>query len=135
MATVKILCDLCGEHIANADIRNLAMPIRGYMFDSPDPDHGFPDPFIEDDVDWVWMRCPYGRTHRPFLVEGEFTTDRGKYVIGKGFVDEMEDPDAENIDAKLLALNAKGLKPSEIGKEVGLPYQAVMSRLKTLEAT
>lgn len=65
---IRIQCEICTHHVANADTARLALPIRGAMFDPPGP--GYPPPFV-DDVDWIWMRCPMC-AKRPFLEEGRF---------------------------------------------------------------
>ncbi|MCE5336809.1 MAG: hypothetical protein LLG06_19705 [Desulfobacteraceae bacterium] len=80
---LKVLCEVCGEHIANTEIERLSYPWTGAMFDSPDPAHGVPDPFAPA-LDWEFARCPWGRTHRPWALDNQILTDQGVVVLPRG---------------------------------------------------
>ena len=80
---MKVICQICGEVVAETDMARLSYPLRGGMFSSPDPVHGFPDPF-ESGLDWEFMRCPYGRTHRPFSLDNVIQTDQGMITLPRG---------------------------------------------------
>lgn len=93
MSEAFVICQVCGEKIGKIDENNISYPIKGSMFLSPDPIHGYPPPF-EDDADFESARCPYGRIHRPFFVDNEILTDQGiikLYVREEG--DELKRPD------------------------------------------
>lgn len=62
----RIRCEICQEVIATIDKATIEAPIRGDMFDSPDPGHGFLPPFGPD-ANLDSMFCPYC-LKRPFLV-------------------------------------------------------------------
>jgi hypothetical protein len=93
MSEAFVICQVCGEKIAIVDPEKLLYPMRGEMFKSPDPVHGYPDPF-EPGQTWEEVRCPYGRIHRPFFVDNEILTDQGiikLYVREEG--GELKRPD------------------------------------------
>ena len=79
---VQIICQICKEHIANADTDALALPLKGEMFESKDPVHGFPPPF-EDGAEWEYMECPWG-PHRPFIEPNKVLTDQGLIILVRG---------------------------------------------------
>jgi hypothetical protein len=62
-----VRCEICKEIIAELDIANTHLPIKGSMFLSADPHHGRPAPFYSDH-DWLLIRCPICH-YRPFLSE------------------------------------------------------------------
>jgi len=76
---MKIVCQICNEHISNADPLTLHLPMSGAMFASPDPWHGFAPPFPAG-TEWLDMKCPYGN-HRPFITEDEVLTEDGIYKL------------------------------------------------------
>ncbi|WP_034628628.1 hypothetical protein [Desulfocurvibacter africanus] len=65
MSLIPIYCDICCEHIANAEQDALRLPLMGAMFQPREA--GFPHP-IPDEATWEFMRCPFG-PHRPFIEE------------------------------------------------------------------
>ncbi|EGJ51778.1 hypothetical protein [Desulfocurvibacter africanus] len=65
MSLIPIYCDICCEHIANAEQDGLRLPLMGAMFQPREA--GFPHP-IPDEATWEFMRCPFG-PHRPFIEE------------------------------------------------------------------
>lgn len=77
---LKVLCQVCGEHIANTTIEALSYPLKGSMFQSPDPAHGVPAPW-QPAEEWEDMRCPYGRIHRAMVCHGIIQTDQGMVVV------------------------------------------------------
>ena len=81
MSQIKILCEICSEHIAMADTDTLCKPMLGTMFTSPDPFHGVPAPF-DLSATWVHMNCPWCR-RRPFMEEDQVLTDRGRITLSE----------------------------------------------------
>jgi hypothetical protein len=76
---MRCKCDICFEWIAEVSRSFLSFPMTGAMFRSPDPHHGFPDPFPVSSH-WDDMRCPYGN-HRPFINPDSITTDEGVLIL------------------------------------------------------
>ena len=98
---LMVKCDLCGEIIAKTTEDALACPMTGAMFSSPDSDHGIPDPF-DKNLSWEDFRCPYGRTHRPFISRYRISTILGQYRAAKngiegGFIENRPEIDRESI--------------------------------------
>ncbi len=104
---MKVICQICQEIIAVTEVTALSYPLKGSMFDSPDPVHGFPAPFAPADG-WEEMRCPYGRIqgengqiggHRPFIKDDEILIATGIYRIShEGQVPEPpSDEEAERM--------------------------------------
>lgn len=87
---MKALCQICGEVYAIVNIDTLRYPLTGAMFGSPDPFHGAPAPFAAS-LDWTFMRCPYGRIHRPMVQDDIVITDQGVVRLpkdgGAAFID------------------------------------------------
>ena len=73
---VKVKCDICFEIIGTIDTDTIKLPLKASMFLSPDPWHGFDPPFLPGQV-WEDFRCPYGRVHRPFIVENRLWLEDG----------------------------------------------------------
>lgn len=102
MKTLKVVCQICSEVIAIIDTAYFTQPLRGDMFQSPDPHHGMDAPFAAG-LDWVEMRCPYGRAHRPFVREDEILTTTGLLKVpgvaparpGETAVPSISDEEAE----------------------------------------
>ena len=66
---VPVQCPICQEHVANVRLNDLSLPLRGSMFLSPDPAHGFEPPFPPD-VGWEFCLCPWGGySHRGVIDE------------------------------------------------------------------
>jgi hypothetical protein len=63
---LKVVCEICGEVIAEVDTGFLSFPMTGAMFKSPDTHHQVPDPFDSRQT-WEDFRCPFGRSHRPMI--------------------------------------------------------------------
>lgn len=79
--TVIVICELCGERIAQTTLESLSYPVKGSMFTSVDPVHGVPDPW-QPYEQWVdELRCPYGRNHRFMTRDNKVLTDKGLVVI------------------------------------------------------
>lgn len=78
---LEIYCSVCRERIARVTPSStLRYPLVGHMFQSPDPEHGFPAPFPDPNVTWVDMQCPWG-PHRPFFRDDEILTDQGVFTV------------------------------------------------------
>jgi hypothetical protein len=96
-----VKCDLCGENIAKTSEEAVSYPMTGAMFRSPDSEHGLPDPF-DTALSWEDFRCPYGRTHRPFISRDILSTNLGNYRVAKdgnpgGFVENRTEIDREAV--------------------------------------
>ena len=74
MNNPKLECELCRETIGVVLLEKLKYPIDGTMFDTHMPEFGVKKPF-DDSLTWADMRCPYGKTHRPFITEDAIFTD------------------------------------------------------------
>lgn len=93
MSELVLVCEICRMPIGKFNPKDVKLPIKGSMFKSIDPAHGFPPPF-PDEVDWIDARCPYGPRrpeqgidgHRPFFNfeehKDEILTPDGYYKIG-----------------------------------------------------
>jgi hypothetical protein len=73
---MKAKCQICDEFYAEVDLKTLRYPLAGSMFGSPDPVHGFDAPF-DPSIEWEYMRCPYGRMHRPMVNDDAVLTEKG----------------------------------------------------------
>ena len=117
-----VICQVCGERVGKVDC-NLAYPINGSMFSSPDPDHGYPPPF-EPGTDWESMLCSYGRIHRAMLKDNEILTDKGLLIIPEDgsapYLTEVpEDLDRDKICDRSFSLSEeKALRLSR--KDLGM---------------
>ena len=75
-----VKCEICQEIIAELDIANTHMPIKGSMFLSADVHHGRPAPFYPEH-DWLLIRCPICKW-RPFLQQDSVVlADGTRYQI------------------------------------------------------
>jgi hypothetical protein len=87
---MKAICQICGEAYANLDLSTLRYPLTGAMFLSPDTKHGVPAPF-DPSLDWEFMRCPFGRIHRPIIEPDAVLTNKGLFRLpedgGPAFLD------------------------------------------------
>lgn len=81
---LKVFCQSCTEHIANIDPFALRSPLSGGVFESPDPTHDIPPPFLGDDADFEHMTCPYGRNHKPFNESDKILTEAGILWVRPG---------------------------------------------------
>jgi len=84
---MKVICEICTEHIANVDRKEVTIPMKGWMFKSPDTAHGFDPPFLPDTA-WEDMRCGYCN-QRPFTEEDGFMSDIGYVKIPAVQVNEL----------------------------------------------
>jgi len=124
MSELIVKCDLCGEVIAKTTEEALSFPMTGAMFKSPDQDHGIPDPF-DVSLSWEELRCPYGRTHRPFISQDAISTTTGRYRVAKNgdkgsFVENMPEIGRESvIDSPRVPTDeqAEAITRAEIGDE------------------
>lgn len=97
---------ICDEFVGEVSIEGkpgieaLHFPFRGSMVGSPDPFHGVPAPF-EPSLEWEFLRCPYGRTHKPFVLEDVVKTHKGMVRLPRDGSQAFLDPDA----------------PTEVGRE------------------
>jgi hypothetical protein len=80
--TLKVICQLCDEVVAFTTLDELAFPIRGGMFRSPDVAHGIPAPWQAYE-EWEDMRCPYGRIHRAMVANDIIKTNKGMVRLNK----------------------------------------------------
>lgn len=78
---MKVICEICTEHIANVNMKDMDLPMKGWMFKSPDTVHGFDPPFLPDTT-WEDMRCGYCN-QRPFTKEDGFMSDTGYMRVRK----------------------------------------------------
>lgn len=86
--TLVVKCMLCDEIVAITTLERLSYPIKGSMFDSPDPDHGIPTPW-QPNEEWDDMRCPYGRIHRAMVTPRAILTESGIVAVN---------PDGASLD-------------------------------------
>lgn len=93
-------CRICRQDIGRFRPERLLWPVNPGVFESLDPEHGWPPPFMRG-CDWDSARCPYCRK-KPY-----YWTEPSKILTDDGLL---------NIeDAMAAAENEKrGLKPSEI---------------------
>lgn len=90
-ATLVVKCMLCEEIVAITTLERLSYPIKGGMFDSPDPDHGIPAPW-QPNEEWADMRCPYGRIHRAMVTPRAILTESGIVCVN---------PDGASLDMEV----------------------------------
>ena len=76
---VKCLCEICGMEYGAVDTDKLFKPMRGSIFQSHDPHHGYPNPF-QPEQDFESMRCIWGN-HRPFTEENRIKTEKGYKML------------------------------------------------------
>lgn len=97
---VSVFCEICREHIANADTDNLAVPMSGVMFKSSMADRGVA--LWSDRLAWEHMSCPYCRK-RPFHHRDRImiTRHRDFYVFSEGYYQPQTEktPQERNQDA------------------------------------
>ena len=121
---MKARCQLCGEVYAEVDLVTLRHPIKGSMFKSPDPAHEFPEPFAPE-LDWEYMRCPYGRTHRPMIEGTGILTDQGMIRIppdgGPSFLDNGV---VDEVDRKKICDQAMTPSDEEAARMIGRPIDS-----------
>ena len=133
---VKILCEVCDHHIANADTDTLRVPFDGTMFQAVGGEYPHPFPFGVDE-NWLTMKCPMGRNHRPFRVEGEFRTDKGKIIVPRKEEvreeEEQKQPEITEEDQQIIEMFKSGMKASLIGEKIGgKTHQYVNTRVRIL---
>ena len=80
MPKETLMCEICREAIGTFHSEEVKEPIKGAMFNSKDPAHGFPAPFRAPGLEWEHMRCPYCQK-RPFLSRGVLMTMNGFWSI------------------------------------------------------
>jgi hypothetical protein len=73
-----MMCEICRQVIGVFDTDVVEHPIRGAMFESKDPKHGFPPPFTSPGLEWTDMRCPYCK-RRPFFSKDYIWTTEGAW--------------------------------------------------------
>lgn len=98
---LEVICSVCRERIGKVSSLSLAYPLQGSMIESPDKEHGVPDPFPPE-ADWEHMLCPMGRNHRPFFDDNKILTDKGMLIIPRDgseiyLVEPCFDADREDI--------------------------------------
>lgn len=95
---MRAICQICGEDYAYVDvvpfeeadgntgrkkeIQALRYPVTGAMFGSADAYHGVPAPF-DPTLTFEFMRCPYGRIHRPMIQDDLVKTYKGMVRLPK----------------------------------------------------
>ena len=80
---MKLICRVCKYEIATIS-KDTRIPVKGAMFHSKDPKHGFPPPWSPV-VEWQYMYCPLCKK-RPFLDPADggnifIDTDEGRKII------------------------------------------------------
>lgn len=90
---MKVICQICGEKIGDTHLRDLRYPMTGAMFTTMDPVHQVPPPFHWS-LTWEDFRCPYGRMHRPMVVDNQVLTDEGIVVLPRDGDQAYIDPRA-----------------------------------------
>jgi hypothetical protein len=151
MPKETLMCEICREAIGTFHSDEVKEPIKGAMFHSKDPAHGFPAPFRAPAIEWEHMRCPYCQK-RPFLTRGVLMTVNGFWSIPQqGYVDrpvgaEVERTEVEALlhqryvreEASRIDVDAERLKsdiddrlgpaprePDPVGPEVPPPTEAI----------
>jgi len=99
MSKHQLMCEICRQTIGMFHTEDIAEPIKGAMFQSKDPRHGFPPPFLSPALEWEDMKCPYCG-HRPFQARGYIMTERGYWSIES---DKYVDPPRAGLDERALA--------------------------------
>jgi hypothetical protein len=166
---MRVICQICGEFIAECSIEGVSMtveggpvlvkhtiaplryPLSGAMFGSPDPTHAVPAPF-DSSLDWEYMRCPYGRIHRPMVKDYLVKTHKGMVRLPKdgspAFLDPTEtgdvdresvgdrmttvsDRDAEKIAREILQGGAKVIVSDEVPKDTILVFDPSNCNMST----
>lgn len=94
MAKKALMCEMCRQHIGNFYEDEIQEPIKGAMFHSKDPVHGFPPPFRSSGLEWRDMRCPYCR-NRPFITQGVLLTSEGYWLTDKK--EHSDHPNRESL--------------------------------------
>ncbi|MFH2075573.1 MAG: C2H2-type zinc finger protein [Pseudomonadota bacterium] len=74
--------EIDGETGKVRDILPLRYPFRGSMVGSPDAFHSIPAPFAPE-IDFEFARCPYGRIHRPMVLDDAVLTHKGLVRLPK----------------------------------------------------
>jgi hypothetical protein len=80
---MKVICEICKEVIATVEMKDMAIPMVGSMFRSPDKAHGYDPPFLPDTT-WEDMLCGYCN-HRPFTERDGFLTENGYMKIDEAW--------------------------------------------------
>lgn len=98
MSKHQLMCEICREIIGAFHTEDVEEPIKGAMFQSKDPRHGFPPPFRSPALEWKDMQCPYC-SNRPFFARGYLLTERGHWGIEE---DEFVDAPRVGLDERAL---------------------------------
>ena len=80
-----LICEICRQTIGLFNPEELSLPLRGGMFSSKDPAHGFPPPFHPSSVYGSKdnpLLCPYCRKI-PFLHPDKVLTPEGYIKVEK----------------------------------------------------
>jgi hypothetical protein len=109
--TMWILCEICYEVIAIADIRELCLPLKPEMFRSVSPTRDMPPPFAPG-LDFEFMLCPHCR-HRFAVEENRIRTQDGFYTVPE------ELPATEETPAEVPVAD----RVPETGPWFALPHQ------------
>jgi hypothetical protein len=114
---MNVICQICAETIGIVSREDLSFPMRGLMFKSPDPFHGFAPPFPPE-AEWESMKCPYG-PHGPFLDIDRILTDEGIVFASGGPTLEVKLGDVipNHIKEKLEVTDEKQIKGKERSKK------------------
>lgn len=104
---MRAFCQICGEFYSEVSIEGvsegggiraiapLRYPLTGVMFGSSDPFHGVPPPF-DPSLTWEFMRCIYGRIHRPMVQDDLILTHKGMVRLPKDGSQAYLDPTASS---------------------------------------
>ena len=123
---IAVYCEICGHHLAYADVDVLALPLKGSMFQSPMP--GQLEAPFPPEIDWEDMFCPLCRK-RPFTRDDRIKTQGGMLDVAQLVRNRQAKasppPPESRLTARIASLFEQGLKPGEIGKALGIPHQRV----------
>ena len=124
--TCKVICQICDEVIALAQVDALSYPFNGSMFRTPDPAHDVPAPF-HPSLEWADFRCPHGRNHRPIVKDDRIWTDEGMLVLPRDgsfpyLTDEPNVIDRDSIYDRVIMMpddDAERLVREQMSKSKG----------------
>jgi len=123
MSDVLAVWDVCGHELGMFDPEQAHLPLRGEMFRSRDPHHGWPAPFPAS-VDWRHMECPRC-TLRPFNREDMITDSRGRTWP---LVAEKPEPEPEQKEAPAVDALASRFKKEKVNGPAATKLRASTAR-------
>lgn len=99
---MKLICEICRQTIGLFNPEDLRLPLKGSMFLSKDPAHGFPPPFHPSSVYGSKdnpLLCPYCRKI-PFLHPDKVLTPEGYIKVEKKKEVKVEEKKVIETDKK-----------------------------------